>query len=363
MQAELVAADSPRWADVLSGMRHDFYHLPSYVSFAARRQDAGAPMAFLAEEDGHRFLAPMIVRPIPPDIAGDRPLFDATCPRGYPGPLLELEREREVGGFVDRAIQAFAETLRRGSIITVFSRLHPLMMPPMPSLLRAGQVVEHGDSVSVDLALPRRELWRQTRADHRHAIDRAARLGYRARIDETWQRFDGFVDAYQQTMDRLGAVTFWHLSREYFQDLKETLGDRVHLCVVELGRDLAAAAILTEVDGSVEYHSSGTAEAFVSASPSKTLINFAIGWAKERGNRVLHLTGSLRKEDTLYQFKTGFSPLNHPVCSWRVVTDPPAYRTLVARWEARHAVPEDPAHGYFPAYRTPSLHPQNGRPP
>jgi hypothetical protein len=362
MQAELVAADSPRWADVLSGMRHDFYHLPSYVSFAARRQDAGAPMAFIADDGGHRFLAPMIVRPISLDLSGDRPLFDATCPRGYPGPLVELEPGREAGSFADRAIHAFVETLRERSIVTVFSRLHPLMMPPMPSLLRGGQVVEHGDSVSVDLALPLRELWRQTRSSHRQDINRAEGLGYRARIDETWQRFDAFVDAYGQSMDRLGAVAFWRLSREYFQDLKETLGDHAYLCVVELGDDLAAAGILTETDGIVEYHSSGTANAFVSASPSKVLVNFARGWAKQRGNRVLHLTGSLRKGDTLYQFKTGFSPLNHPVCSWRVVTDPPWYGTLVARWESRHAAPADPADGYFPAYRKPGL-PQNGRSP
>jgi len=59
--------------------------------------------------------------------------------------------------------------------------------------------------------------------------------------------------------------------------------------------ELAAGALLTEVDGIVEYHLAGTADDYVAASSSKLIVDFARWWAQDRGDRVLHLAGSLRK--------------------------------------------------------------------
>jgi len=351
MRVDLLEWDSPRWADQIAGLRHDFYHLPSYVAFAARRQDVGQPLAFVAEEDDHRFFVPIIVRPIPAEIAGDRELYDATCPRGYPGPLVWPAEPK--AGFVDRAVRALIETLRKRSTIAAFVRVHPLLQPPLAELARSGSVVVHGDSVSIDLGRSQEELWRQMRENHRRDISRAVRLGYAARIDEAWQRWDGFVDVYAQSMNRLGAGAAWHLSYEYLDDLRQSLGERLHLGVVEFEDRLAAAALLTEVDGIVEYHLAGTANEFLTASPSKVLIAHARTWAKARGNRVLHLAGSTRQGDALYRFKAGFSTLSHPVHSWRIVVDPPAYSSLVRQWERENGVAADSTEGYFPAYRRP----------
>ena len=354
MRAELLEPTSQRWTDLLSGMRHDFYHLPSYLQFATRHQEEGQPLAFAAEEGGDRFLAPLIVRPIPADVVGDRrPLFDASCSRGYPGPLVALAPGRDPGDFVDRAVDAFVETLRQRRIVAAFVRLHPLLMPPMSSLMRAGRVVEHGQSSSIDLSLSREALWRQTNHGHRSGINKSIRLGYVARIDEHWDGFDAFVGLYQQSMKRVEANPFWWLSHEYFRDLRDSIGDHLHLAVVEIEGDVAAAALLTETDGIVEFHLSGTADAYVRASPSKLLISFAASWAKARGNRTLHLTGSISPGDPLSQFKMGFSPLRHPACTWRLVADPIAYGELVERWEARAEATADPLEGWFPAFRKP----------
>ena len=355
MQAQLLTVESPHWAALLAGMRHDFYHLPAYVRFAARRQDPGEPVAFVAEEDGHRLLVPLIVRPVPVEVTGGgRPAFDATCPRGYPGPLVAFSTGADPGEFVDRAIEALAETLRGRDIVAAFIRLHPLLPPPLAPMVRAGEVVEHGSSVSIDLTLSREELWGQTNHGHRSRINKAKKLGYLARVDETWSRFEGLIELYQQSMSRLGADPFWRLSAAYFEDLRASIPDHLHLLVVERGQDLAAAALFTEVDGIVEYHLSGIADAFVRDSPSKLLIDAARWWAKDRGNRYLHLAGSLRPDDSLAQFKAGFSPLSHPVRSWRLIADPPEYRRLADRWEAVHQVPSDSPDGYFPAFRKPA---------
>jgi CelD/BcsL family acetyltransferase involved in cellulose biosynthesis len=346
--------DSTRWSESLSGLRHDVYHLPSYVDFAARRQEVGIPLAFVATEGDRRFFVPLIVRRIPPALTNEAgPLFDATCPRGYPGPLVQAGHGREGDEFIDRAITAFRERMNERSIVTAFVRLHPLLLPPISRLQQAGDVVKQGESISIDLTLSSDEMWRQTRANHRRDISKAMRQGYLARIDDEWRRFDEFGDIYGESMVRLDAHESWRLSREYLADLRGSLPGLIHLCVVELGGELAAAAVLTEVDGIVEYNLAATADSHVGASPSKLAVDFVRRWAKDRGNRVFHLAGSVRTGDALSHFKAGFSPLRHPVDSWRIVANAEIYAELV-RNSREHQGREDLGSGeYFPAYRRP----------
>ena len=353
MRTELLEADSPRWTEVLAGVRHDFYHLPEYLQFAVRRQEPGLPLAFVAEDEGQRLFVPLIVRAIPDAVTPDgAPRFDVSGPRGYPGPLAVLDHAREPDAFVDRALQAMTTALRERGVVSAFIRLHPLLTASPEPFRRTGTIVHHGDSTSIDLTKSDEELWRETDHGHRQGIRKAMRLGYTARVDESWERFDGFVAIYQETMRRLDARPFWRFGADYFRDLRETLGTRIHLCVVEIGDELAAAALLTEVEGLVEFHLSGTADAHLRASPSKVLIHYARSWAKARGDDCFHLTGSLRAGDPLSQFKAGFSPSRHPVWSWRLIVDPEEYVRLSSAREIVHGVATAPD-GFFPAYRSP----------
>jgi hypothetical protein len=53
-------------------------------------------------------------------------------------------------------------------------------------------------------------------------------------------------------------------------------------------------------------------------------------------------------------FKRGFSPLRHPVASWRLVADPAAYALLVDRSERlRTQRPAADDASFFPRYRQP----------
>jgi hypothetical protein len=346
--------DSPLWAAALRALPHDVYQLPEYVSFAARWQEPGQPRAFVAEEENSWLLVPLILRTLPETLqtAGHGHL-DAVSPRGYAGLLSAAAPGTAGTEFLDRAVRAFTATLCEHGIISAFIRLHPLFPPSLEVLRGAGSVVVHGDSVAVDLRRPDELLWQQTRSNHRRDILRARRLGYTVRIDDDWIALPSFVEVYRQSMERLGAAAFWHLPQAYFEDLRGSLGDRLRLCVAELDGEVAAAALLTEVGGIVEYHLAGTAHAHVNRSPSKLIIDYARRWATERGNHTLHLAGSLRPGDALNHFKLGFSPIQHPVCSWRVVPDPAAYTEVTQL--ARH---RSGAHGsdeYFPAYRSPSF--------
>jgi Acetyltransferase (GNAT) domain len=354
IRADLVAVNDPRWVGALAGIRHDSYHLPAFVEFATRWHEPGIPTAFVARDGNSVFFVPLIVRPIPSAIAGETELFDATGPRGYPGPIAGQVRGRADEAFIGRAVDAFVGTLREHRIVTAFVRCHPLLSLPIDTLRQAGTVVEHGESVSIDLTGPAEGTWRSIRENHRRAITRARRDGYGMRIDESWARLDEFLSIYAASMDRVGAAAHWRLSRDYVTDLRVALDPGLHLCVVERDGELAAAALLSEVDGIVEYLLAGTAPGHVAASPTKLLIEAASRWARERGNHVFHLAGSLRQDDPLIHFKRGFSPLRHSVNSWRIVADRSVHQRLVERLgrspgPSGSGIAADAA--FFPEYR------------
>jgi hypothetical protein len=127
-----------------------------------------------------------------------------------------------------------------------------------------------------------------------------------------------------------------------------------HLCVVETKGDVAAAGLVTEVCGVAQTFLAGSRLEFLAHSPAKVMENFVRYWAKARGNRWYHLGGGAGAlNDSLFQFKLGFSPITHPYMTWRVVADRDAYARLVRQWESRAGVPADGPGGFFPAYRKP----------
>ena len=158
MHSEFIATDSLLWNRFLSNVGHDFYHLPQYVNLSAR-QEGGEPCAFVAEQNDCRFMIPLLIRPIDRAIAGGpNILHDASSPYGYPCPLLYLGTEREDEDFLGLAVAALLDGLRERRIVSAFVRLHPLLGPPEGPLRDVGLLVRHGETVSIDLTLPREEI-------------------------------------------------------------------------------------------------------------------------------------------------------------------------------------------------------------
>jgi lipid II:glycine glycyltransferase (peptidoglycan interpeptide bridge formation enzyme) len=119
---------------------------------------------------------------------------------------------------------------------------------------------------------------------------------------------------------------------------------------MRFGDRTAAAAIITEACGIVQYHLAATFSDFVKQHPQKLMFHQVGLWAKDRGNRVLHLGGGLGgQEDDLFHFKAGFSPLRHPFHTWRARSDATLYKRVVSLWEKMRPDSVDPV--FFPPYR------------
>ena len=340
MKAKLLAADDPTWAALLSDARHDFYHLPGYASVCAA-QEGGEANAIVVADGDRSLLLPLVIRPIS---GGGR---DATSPYGYPGPIVS---ESADPSFVTDALGSAMNLLASKGIVSVFVRLHPILNASPPG--GCGELVQHGETVDIDLTVPEEELWRQTRPNHRTQINRAVRAGRTVAFDDGWTRFEAFKRLYRGTMSEVSASSYYFFDDAYFDDLRDALRERIHLCVVETEGSIAVAGLFVETDGIVQYHLSGSDPAYAREGLTKLMFHHVRTWAKARGNRHFHLGGGLgAADDPLLHFKAGFSPLRRPFHTLRAVLDAGEYQRHV---QARAAEVGSPLSAeFFPAYRAP----------
>jgi Acetyltransferase (GNAT) domain len=337
-----VEAGDPAWDEALARVPHDVYHLPGYARVEAEVQDA-TPVAFLHTGARHTFLLPLLLRPVPGATG-----LEALSPYGYPGPVSDAPLDDDASW--REAVQSLHDCLRSRGVVTCFVRLHPLLPGRLDALARAGTVVQHGHTVSIDLTVPGEVLWARTRSNHRRNIEQARRSGLRVVIDD-WSRLPEFVEAYHETMRRVGATESYFFPPAYFESLRKHVAGSVHLAVVDDGGTLAGGGIFFEQDVIVQYHLGATRSVYLPRQPTKLLFDEVRRWAAERGDWAFHLGGGVGgRVNPLFHFKAGFSDDRPPFFTWRLVPDPDGYAAAVET--ARRELPPDDS-GWFPAYRGP----------
>ena len=335
---DLIGIGDPRWGRILAETNHDIYHVPTWVALDARIE-GGSPRALLVEDGGKSLLLPLVIRSIP---GGG---LDATSPYGYPGPLMVGTDEP---AFMADALDHGIQMLRSEGIISMFIRTHPLLNPAPPP--GVGTAVRHGDTIAIDLTLADDLIWSQTRKDHRRSIRRSLAAGHRVRVDTAWEHFETFKRLYAHTMTRVNADAYYFFTDSHFDELRSRFPDRIHLIVVEIEGEIATAALELETCGIVQDYLAGTDERFLRFQPDKLMLHFVRSWARQRGNRWLHLGGGVgANDDSLLHFKAGFSRGRYPYYTVRVVLREQEYKQLVAAMKG-HRNPTDLS-GFFPAYR------------
>jgi Acetyltransferase (GNAT) domain len=339
-RAELLDPEAPEWTEMLRRTAHDMYHVPEYVTLDARLT-GGTPAAFWYAEDDRQVLMPLVLRAVP-----GSGLRDAVSPYGYPAPISNAPPED--GGLWERAGESMVDLLRERRIVTVFVRLHPLLDTPLDILAKFGTVVRHGETVSMDLTVDLEEMWRQTRSDHRNHINRARRAGTQVVFDD-WSRLGEWVRVYHDNMRRVGAADYYFFPCDHLAALHDAVGDRMHLAVAVQDGEVVGGNTFFEYDGIATGYVSSTRRA-PNRYADELLYDEVRRFCKNRGDTIFHLGGGKGGcNDSLFQYKAGFSPSRHPFHTWRVVTDPDAYRRLVA--ERNPTADPDDRTGTFPPYR------------
>lgn len=344
----------PRWRGALGRLRHDFYHLPEYVRLDGEWSRA-QPRAFLARSGEAELFIPYLLRrcdDLFPGAGAGAEVYDVVSPYGYPGLLLS-DAARESPEFAREAMLRLRGTLRDMGVCSAFFRMHPLLSNGLSELFPRGFFRSAGETVAMDLTLEEGALWKGIREGHQWTIKKCKKLGFVPRMVSVREYLDPIVEIYQDTMDRVQAKESYYFGREYFARLGEMSG-QVHCGVVESDGQPAAVCIFFECGGIVQAHLGGTKSEFLKKSPFHLLLYWAVGWAKSRGNRYLHIGGGVGgSDDRLFQFKRGFSRSLFPFATVRLVVDDEKYRELtVLRAQAANVPVEDVCgREFFPAYR------------
>ncbi len=350
-------AQPAKWMSALENCSHDFYHLPQYHALAEWSGE-GTALLFHYAEGEYSIALPLLIRTLD-NIAGVHPRQDwqdATSVYGYAGPVAS---HSEVPALVLRNFQErLRERLLEMNIVTVFSRLHPILR--QQELLQGlGDCRTLSQTVSIDLTLPVEAQRTAYRSSLKTSLNRLRRNGVTCVHDPDGLHLDTFIQIYHETMTRVGAVPLYFFPREYFYSLFGTLGDRFHLILGMSQGEIVCGGIFIECGGVLQYHLGGTRNAALEFAPMKLLLDEARIWANQRKLRVFHLGGgaTARPDDPLLHFKLGFSDRTHDFAVWQWVLQPEAHERMCQQrlqWiEGKSIVTSGST--FFPEYRRPAV--------
>jgi hypothetical protein len=356
--AQVISPTDAAWQKYLDRLPHDFYHLPGYLELEAMRYQ-GTPEA-IAIEDGDRvFFLPYIIRECPQSEdflrLGSKLIYDVISPYGYPGML--VDRAGQDPQFVAKCLQIVRECWYAKNICSAFLRLHPLLNDYIdPASIDPDwfSITTRGDVVICDLIDDTETIWKQIRSSHRNKINKLKRAGFVTKMVSI-DRLDIFIEIYIETMQRVNASNAYFFTQAYFQQLFQALGDKLHLCLVDIDGETAAASLVTEVNGIVQYHLGGTRTKFLAQSPTTLMFDYIMNWGKDRGNKYLNLGGGLGgNRDSLYHFKSGFSDRSASFMTMQSIVNRElyAYLTHARAATVSKTVAEFEQTAFFPAYRS-----------
>ena len=360
----IVPASSAEWGEYLERAQHDFFHTANYHQISECFGRGKAWLAVYGSAD--KFVAwPYLVQEIEGfERTADGNLRDITSVYGYAGPIgCGCDQDE---AFLASAWSALVEMWRSQSIVSVFTRLHPLLgnhrwLHHLRDDGEAARLVDEGcgegTTVAINLSASADETWNSYKRQLRQALRRLMSLSMTTTPDPDWECFDDFVRLYYKTMKRNGSSSFYVFPARQFKQLKAALGPHGSLMVTRYEGEIAAAALLIEYSGIVNVHLLATDDRFAHLSPSKLLIHEAQIWARSRGNRFLHLGGGRgsRSDDPLFRFKALFSDAFYPFYTCRWILDRSAYDDLTAERQRQSTKLRcgEMSRTHFPAYRAP----------
>lgn len=333
--------EKKKWKDYIRrALYFDFYHSWHYHSAISD----GEPLLFVYESAADFIAIPLIKRVIK---GSDH--FDLTSAYGYVGPVTNRLVEELEDGFLQDFSAAFKAYMSDEKIVSVFSRLHPLMGQNR-ILKLIGGVCETGATVYIDLKRPIEQQTAGYRKSVRNSIHSLVAADPLPTVREVKTENDlkTFASIYRENMLRIGASEYYQFDEEYFRDLMGT-NEFFPMPLIMFKQDVAiAAGFFVFTNDIIQVHLLATRTDYLHLSPTKLLVHQASQIGREHKMRYLHLGGGVGgKNDSLYFWKTGFSDTSLDFHTWQFINDQKEYDQLVDASFAGSPTKSD----FFPKYR------------
>lgn len=335
---KIIDKNDKNWTEIVKNASiYDFHHT-SY--FHKIDTDFDAKLLYFSK--GKSYIAiPIVIRPIE-----NSPYFDITSVYGYSGPIYYFEEGFEQKILIEYFQQQFKLFCIKEKIISVFSRLHPLI-DQFKILDGLGEVVALNKTVSIDLTInpdDQRKVYRKSLKSELNQLRKKEIIVHQTKNEAD---IDAFIAIYYETMDRVNAGSNYYFTKEYFYNFINNDAFQAKLLVAKKDEKVIAGAIFTLTDKIMQYHLAGTTEEYIRDTPMKLILDEArlIGNCTSAEN--LHLGGGVggSDEDSLFKFKSGFSKDFKQFSVWKFIVDQKLYDQIVIS----KSITQDS--GFFPLYR------------
>jgi hypothetical protein len=335
----------PMWNKLIGQIPHDFFHLPGYL-LACANHEKGDGLLFTINTQRCGMVVPIIKKSLSVFGSEFDNYYDASSPYGYPGPICWGENWPGLVSEMDKILE---EKFKQANIVTLFLRLNPFVGISSEHMNLKGTFRKHGPTVYLDLK-DEYQSWKAINPRLRTTIALMLRKGCEVRFDE-WDTLDTVIEAYYESMKRLGASEYYYFSKDFFIALMKNTIPHFHLCTsYDPNGNITGGVFFSEVNGLIQYFLTGTFNEYKELSPSKILINSLRLWGLEHGHHTLHLGGGLGGQtENLFMFKSRFSKSLATFLTHRKIIIPEYYKRLAGEKS------EIDAEGFFPKYRKPQI--------
>ena len=273
--------------------------------------------------------------------------YDLTTPYGYGGPLIitKTRDEKEINESLKEFFGAYTNYALENNYVCEFIRFHPIF-ENWKSFDRIFNAEYLNDVVIVDLTKDLEEIWRDIKKGHRYNIKKSIREGCTVEVisEPSKNDIDDFIKIYYHTMDKNKASKKYYFPIKFINNHFNLL--KIILIEIKYNNRIIGASMFIFWDKIIHYYLSGTSYDSRSLYPSDLILWESIKWAKENSLKLLHLGGGRGKNDSLFEFKKGFSNDIMPFHIGKKIFNIEAYHALLTI-NPMSATPNN----YFPTYR------------
>lgn len=336
LKFEIIESNSEKWSEIIKQATiYDFHHTAYF-----HKIDTNFVSKLLLFSDRDNFIAlPIVIRPIE-----GTDYFDITSVYGYAGPIYSFVKNHETTELIAFFRKNLLDFCKEQNIISVFSRLHPLI-EQTNILENLGEIVNLNKTVAIDLTKSAEEQRKEYRKSLKSELNQLRRKEIHVKEATTKEEIDAFIAIYYETMDRVRATDNYYFSKEYFYEFLNNQDFDAKLLIAIIDNKVIAGAIFTLTDKIMQYHLAGTTEEFIRETPMKLILDEARLLGNQTTAISLHLGGGVggSDEDSLFRFKSGFSKDFKQFSVWKYIVNQAVYDELSKGKEVSR---------FFPLYRS-----------
>ena len=264
------------------------------------------------------------------DIYKEYSYHDLTTPYGYGGPLVypKVHENDEIEDSLEKFFNEYREYAEEKNYVSEFIRFYPILKN-WAGFENLFDIIYLNDVVVLDLTQDYEDIWSNMAKNTRYYTKKAIKEFEKIIIAEkpSDKEINDFVSLYYETMDKNNASEKYYFSSEFIKN-HYNFGNLLIYCMNKENIIGSSAMFLTG-NQILHYHLSATNYNFKNP-PSRAVLWGAIEWAKERSLKYFYFGGGRAKNDSLFNFKKGFSKTYLPFYIGKIMFDSKIYEVLTS---------------------------------